>query len=127
MLSVTSIQPNRILLLDTFFHVVIFHGETVAAWRKAGYHEKPEYANLKELLAAPQDDAKSLIENRFPFPLCVDCDQGGSQARFILAMLDPGTPQTYGAPGQNKLVFTEDSNLNYFVEQLKKLAVSSAN
>jgi protein transport protein SEC23 len=58
MLSVTSIQPNRILLLDTFFHVVIFHGETVAAWRKAGYHEKPEYANLKELLAAPQDDAK---------------------------------------------------------------------
>jgi protein transport protein SEC23 len=127
MLSVTSIQPNRILLLDTFFHVVIFHGETVAAWRKAGYHEKPEYANLKELLAAPQDDAKSLIENRFPFPIFVDCDQGGSQARFILAMLDPGTPQTYGAPGQNKLVFTEDSNLNYFVEQLKKLAVSSAN
>ena len=58
MLSVTSIQPDRILLLDTFFHVVIFHGETVAAWRKAGYHEKPEYANLKELLAAPQDDAK---------------------------------------------------------------------
>jgi len=26
-----------ILLLDTFFHVVGFHGETVAAWWAAGY------------------------------------------------------------------------------------------
>jgi protein transport protein SEC23 len=60
-LSTTSIQPNRILLLDTFFHVVVFHGETIAAWRKAGYHEKPEYSNFKELLQAPQEDAKVII------------------------------------------------------------------
>jgi protein transport protein SEC23 len=36
MLDATSIRPDCILLLDTFFHVVVFHGETVAAWRAAG-------------------------------------------------------------------------------------------
>jgi protein transport protein SEC23 len=129
MLSVTSIQPNRILLLDTFFHVVIFHGETVAAWRKAGYHEKPEYANLKELLAAPQDDAKDMLETRFPHPIFVDCDQGGSQARFILAILDPAvTHMTNAVPGQPSngsggVIFTEDISMKSFMDALKKRAV----
>lgn len=31
-----SIRPDTILLLDTFFHVVVFHGETIAAWKAAG-------------------------------------------------------------------------------------------
>jgi hypothetical protein len=30
-----SIRPDVILLLDTFFHVVVFHGETIAAWKQA--------------------------------------------------------------------------------------------
>jgi hypothetical protein len=40
LLDVTSIAPDRILLLDTFFHVVVFSGETIASWRKQGYHEQ---------------------------------------------------------------------------------------
>merc|ERR1712054_622860 len=34
LLDVTSINPDRILLLDTFFHVVVFHGDTIANWKK---------------------------------------------------------------------------------------------
>ena len=34
LLDVSSIAPDRILLLDTFFNVVIFHGETVAEWKR---------------------------------------------------------------------------------------------
>ena len=43
---------------DTFFHILIFHGETVAQWRKAGYQDQEGYENFKELLAAPQADAQ---------------------------------------------------------------------
>lgn len=42
LLDVSSIQPDRILLLDTYFMVLIFYGSTVAEWRKAGYHLLPE-------------------------------------------------------------------------------------
>jgi len=34
LLDVSSITPDRILLLDTYFNVVVFHGETVAEWRR---------------------------------------------------------------------------------------------
>ena len=33
LLDAASIRPDSILLLDTFFHVVVFHGENIAAWR----------------------------------------------------------------------------------------------
>jgi len=58
LLDSVSIKPDVILLLDTFFHILIFHGETVAAWRKAGYQEQEGYENFKELLEQPVADAQ---------------------------------------------------------------------
>jgi len=58
LLDSTSIQPQTILLLDTFFHILIFHGETMAEWRKAGYQEMEGYENFRELLEAPKEDAR---------------------------------------------------------------------
>lgn len=58
LLASTSIKPDCILLLDTFFRVIVWHGETIAAWRKAGYHEDPKHEAFKYLLQAPKDDAK---------------------------------------------------------------------
>ena len=58
LLDSTSIQPNHVLLLDTFFHILIFHGETIAEWRKIGYQDQEGYENFKELLEAPKEDAR---------------------------------------------------------------------
>ena len=59
LLDSSSIQPQHILLLDTFFHILIFHGETVAEWRKAGYQDQEGYENFKQLLDQPKEDAKA--------------------------------------------------------------------
>jgi protein transport protein SEC23 len=61
LLDSSSIQPDAILLLDTFFHILIFHGETIAAWRKEGYQDLPDYANFGELLGRPKEDAKVCV------------------------------------------------------------------
>lgn len=50
MLDVQSILPDRVLLLDSFFYVVVFHGSTVVQWRKEGYHLDPQHAQFKRLL-----------------------------------------------------------------------------
>ena len=54
LLSATSIQSDRVLVLDTFFHVVVWYGEQIASWRNQGFADKPEYAHLKTLLGAPK-------------------------------------------------------------------------
>lgn len=58
LLDSVSIKHDVILLLDTFFHILIFHGEQVAQWRKQGYQEQEGYENFKELLELPVVDAQ---------------------------------------------------------------------
>ena len=41
--------------------------QTIAQWRKAGYQEKPEYENFKQLLQAPVDDAQEILRVRYCF------------------------------------------------------------
>ncbi|KAJ3340011.1 GTPase-activating protein S23 [Gonapodya sp. JEL0774] len=124
LLDSVSIKPDVILLLDTFFHILIWHGEHLAAWRKQGYQEKEEYANFKLLLEAPKQASQELLSDRFPIPRYIDCDQGGSQARFLLSKLNPSTthitPAAYGQygaqaqPGQ--AILTDDVSLQVFME-----------
>ncbi|GAA5878975.1 hypothetical protein JCM16303_007250 [Sporobolomyces ruberrimus] len=130
LLDSISIKPDAILLLDTFFHILIFHGDTIAQWRKAGYHEQEGYENLAQLLDAPKEDAQDLLLDRFPIPRYVVCDQGGSQARFLLSKLNPSTTHVsggqYGQPPQGQAIFTDDVSLQIFMEHLKKLAVTGS-
>uniref|UniRef100_A0A8P4G5G4 Protein transport protein SEC23 n=1 Tax=Dicentrarchus labrax TaxID=13489 RepID=A0A8P4G5G4_DICLA len=129
LLDSSSILPDRILLMDTFFQILIYHGETVAQWRKAGYQEMPEYENFRHLLQAPVDDAQELLHTRFPMPRYIDTEHGGSQARFLLSKVNPSQThnnmyawgQESGAP-----ILTDDVSLQVFMDHLKKLAVSSA-
>lgn len=129
LLDSLSIKPDVILLLDTFFHILIFHGETIAQWRKAGYHDQEGYENFKELLEAPVADAQDLLADRNPIPRYISCDQGGSQARFLLSKLNPSTTHmsggSYGAGSGagTAQIFTDDVSLQVFMEHLRRLAV----
>eukprot|EP00201_Polytomella_parva_P012344 CAMPEP_0175072354 /NCGR_PEP_ID=MMETSP0052_2-20121109/19855_1 /TAXON_ID=51329 ORGANISM="Polytomella parva, Strain SAG 63-3" /NCGR_SAMPLE_ID=MMETSP0052_2 /ASSEMBLY_ACC=CAM_ASM_000194 /LENGTH=701 /DNA_ID=CAMNT_0016339833 /DNA_START=323 /DNA_END=2424 /DNA_ORIENTATION=+ len=120
LLDVSSIHSERILLLDAFFYLVIFHGSTVAQWRNAGYHQQPEHAALAALLEAPQTEAKAILNQRFPVPKLVDCDQNKSQARFLLARLNPSSTYSSAAPLSAEVINTDDVSLDTFTEHLKR-------
>lgn len=79
LLDVQSIQPDRVLYMDAYFYVVVFHGSTVALWRSNGYQDKEEHKAFAEMLEAPQRVAMDMCKTRFPAPRFVDCDQHGSQ------------------------------------------------
>jgi len=126
LLDVQSIEPDRILLLDAYFYIVVFHGSTVAQWRKAGYHEQEEHKAFAEMLKAPAETAKEICKNRFPFPRFVDCDQNGrGQSRFLLARLNPSSTYTSTQAMSSEVLMTDDVSLTVFSEHLKKLAVQS--
>merc|ERR1711957_804099 len=56
LLDAGSLNAQVILLLDSFFHVVIWRGESIQAWYDAGYHTQEQSATLKALLQQPQED-----------------------------------------------------------------------
>ncbi|OVA18466.1 zinc finger protein [Macleaya cordata] len=124
LLDVAAIAGDRILLLDSYFTVVVFHGATVVQWRKAGYHNQPEHEAFAQLLKAPIDDADAIIKERFPVPRLVICDQHGSQARFLLAKLNPSA--TYNSDASPMLggetIFTDDVSFEVFLDHLQSFS-----
>lgn len=131
LLSAGSVTKDNVLLLDTFFHVIVHYGAHIAGWVDAGYHEKPDYENLKELVDMPKDDAAQLIAHRMPMPMYVVCNQNTSQARFLTASVDPTITHNNAtsAPGnaEGQVVLTEDVNLQVFVDFLHKRVVDFEN
>ena len=141
MLDVSSCASNRILLLDTYFHIVVWYGDTISRWRADNVQANPQYAFFAQLLKAPLHDAKALMATRFPTPRFIECVERGSQSRFLLAKLNPSVTHSSSAAGagagaaaaaaagvepgqQEPLIFTEDSNLKGFIDMLKSVVVS---
>lgn len=132
LLDSTSVSPDRILLLDTFFHILIYHGENIAAWRREGYQDKEEYGNFKALLQMPRTDAAELLIDRFPLPRFIDTEANASQARFLMAKLNPsrsaaGPGNFSNNGGGSTVILTEDVGLQPFMEHLVKLSVTTKN
>jgi protein transport protein SEC23 len=123
LLDISSVSPDVILLFDSYFHVVIHYGSKIAHWRKMGYDKDPAHENFRKLLDAPEADAESLVADRVPPPRLVKCDQYGSQARFLLARLNPSVTQKTRLTDGSEVIFTDDISLQAFIEHLQELAV----
>nr|CCC51712.1 putative protein transport protein Sec23A [Trypanosoma vivax Y486] len=128
-LDSAAIQADNILLLDTFFEVLVHLGSTIAAWQKAGYAEQEEYAYFKEFLEVPIVDAEVLVSNRYPTPRFIYVCHDDPDARILRNRINPS--RSYGNDGgqqyggnEGELVYTDDASLGMFMEHLKKLAVS---
>jgi len=121
LLDSTSLKSDVILLMDSFFHVVIWRGEKIQGWYDSGYQDLEEYANFKALLQAPTLAAKQIMAERFPSPKFVQTNAGGSQARFVTSKVNPST--IHHGPMDATAVITDDQSLKAFMENLIKLAV----
>jgi protein transport protein SEC23 len=128
LLDSLSLGSSKILLLDTFFQILIWHGKQISEWRKAGYHEQEEYDYFKTFLEAPKKEAMEILIDRFPLPRFIDCDEGGSQARFLMAKLNPST--SYANPahrhviGHSLDVLTDDASIQLFMDRIQKIVIS---
>lgn len=127
LLDSMSLGANKILLLDTFFHILIYHGVTVAQWRKSNYHNTEGYEHFKEFLEAPKHEAMEILMDRFPLPRFIDCDEGGSQARFLMAKLNPSTNYASNPNhmyGGQLDVMTDDTSLQLFMDRIQRIVVA---
>jgi len=124
-LDAEAMQPDVILLLDAFFHVVIWRGERVQAWCDAGYQDREDYAHFRKLLQAPAEDAKLILADRFPVPRYVSTSAGGSQERFLTSRVNPSRTQRTCQDFACNVILTDDVSLEVFVEHLIRLCVQS--
>jgi protein transport protein SEC23 len=69
--------------MDTFFHILIYKGKSVAEWRAMGYQNMPEHESFRQLLQAPVGDAQEILGTRFPMPRYIDTEYEQSQVIYF--------------------------------------------
>jgi len=124
-LDTCSLKGDLILLMDNFFHVVIWRGEQIQSWYDSGFQDREEYAHFRHLLQAPAADAKQILADRFPVPKFIQTNAGGSQARFVTSKVNPSNGNASLGQTDATAVITDDVSLKAFMEHLIKLAVKS--
>jgi protein transport protein SEC23 len=105
---------------ELFFHLLIFFF-FLLGWQ---LQEQPEYEHFAEFLKTPIVDATTVMAGRFPVPAYVECDQGKSAARFLMAKLNPSITHTSSGGTDQPVIFSDDVPLAIFMEHLKKYAVA---
>lgn len=123
-LDVESMKPETVLLMDSFFTVVVWHGEEVCVWRENEYHLQPEYENIKQMLENPVEYAQQIIAERFPVPKYVSCDSGSGPERLLKFGLNPSSTSNSSKMVQECFV-SDDVSLKAFMDFLIKLVVQS--
>lgn len=84
----SSLQPDVILVLDTFHNVLIWKGAYIVQWIKDGYHEMDEYVFLKEILEKSDARAKELCK-RLPTPKFDVTEPHKSAQRILQHYVNP--------------------------------------
>ncbi|KAI6111224.1 Sec23/Sec24 trunk domain-containing protein [Pisolithus sp. B1] len=101
LLDNVSIKPN-IILLDMFFHILMFHRETFSWWRKAGCQDHGSYENFKELLEALVTGAQLKLNP--------------STMHMMMSIYSTAAGTSTGP-----VIFMDDVSLQVFMEHLKRL------
>jgi len=125
LLDIASMQDKVILLLDTYFDCVVWKGELIYKWEKAGYQDQPEYENFRTLLQAPMDDANLIIEDRYPAPTFFLTFPGHTKERKVKSRVNPSGVELDNATCQSGDFINDDASLQTFMNHLIKLVVTA--
>lgn len=125
-LDSSAVDPSKILLLDTFYDVLVYHGDVIHSWIEQNYHLQPEYAHLAEFIQIPKAHAEALVAHRYPTPRLLIVNKKDGNVRIMHNRLNPSrthnTDAERGTQG-GELILTDDVSLSMFMDHLKKLAV----
>jgi len=74
----------------------------------------------------PKGNATAIMNSRFPVPRYIVCDQHKSQARFLMAKLNPSVTHNNADASGVAPVFTDDVSFSVFMDSLVKLATAAS-
>lgn len=119
-----SLKPDIVLLVDTYFCLLIWRGINVHGWHEEKVHLQPEYEHINYLFTQPQEDAKIILEDRLPVPIVITCHQGSPNERILKSKLNPPSAQSGNdLYRSDENYITDDVNLKTFMDYLTKLVV----
>lgn len=84
-------KEDVILLLDSYFIVLVWYGSHIYTWKQDKVFEQEEYSYLTELFTNPIDDSSSIMYERVPVPNFYETFKGDGKERYLKSRVNPST------------------------------------
>merc|ERR1719461_2649355 len=79
-LDTCHVRDDVVLLLDSFFTVVVWYGKNANLWRKdENLAAQESYQWLFDRLEAPMEEREQRAQERYPYPVEIETWDGESQ------------------------------------------------
>ena len=130
-LEESSIPSDGIILLDTYFEVLIIRGDTLNGWIQQGYNKQAEYSYIDNFIALARKDAMDIVNTRTSTPRYFEINRFDGNFRIFKNRVNP-SQSTNSVNSQNEskggdeLTYTDDISLQNYMKYLKKLVVQQA-
>ncbi len=122
-LDLEELQDEVVLLLDSFFNVLIWYGESVQSWREQKLDEDPQYEYLTELFRAPMQDAQEIMYDRIPCSNFYETwkNDGKGKERYLKSRINPSKNENDSGDGH---FVSDDAPIKLFMDFLIKSVVT---
>lgn len=120
-LDFQEMKDDAVLLMDSYFNVIVWFGEHIQGWKEDKMNEDPEYEYLTELFEAPVRDASEIIYDRLPVSNFYETFKNDGKERYLKARVNPSTSSQVETDGH---FISDDAPINLFMDFLVKSVVS---
>ena len=84
-----EMKEDVVLLLDTYFVVLEWFGDTTKSWEDENYHQMEEYQHIADLFNSPEQDIDYIMTHRFPVPCFYKVHPYHSKERYLKSRVNP--------------------------------------
>lgn len=118
--NLDCLKKDCVLLVDTFFVILIWKGKNIKEWEEAGYHLQEDYKHLREAIELPYEDWQHLLMNKLYHPEILEATEGSPFERILKSKLNPEKAIGQSSCGleDESNFFTEDAPMSIFMEKL---------
>lgn len=95
--DIDCLKKDVVLLVDTFFNVILWRGLNIKAWMDQNFHKDPQYEHLAKMIENSEKDSNETIEQRVLYPNKIQAHFGSPTERLLKSKLNPENKTMVGA------------------------------
>lgn len=120
-MDISELKEEVILLLDSYFNVLVWYGESAYGWKEQNLQEEPEYEYLKEFFAMPLQDASDIMYDRLPISNFYETFKNDGKERYLKSRVNPSKSNKVEDDGH---FCSDDAPITLFMDYLVKSVIN---
>jgi protein transport protein SEC23 len=114
-LDFQAMKEDAVLLMDSYFNVIVWYGEFIKGWKDQKLNEDPEYAYLTNLFESPLRDAGQIMYDRIPISNYYETFKNDGKERYLKARVNPSNSGQAETDGH---LISDDAPISTFMKFL---------